>query len=68
MIASMHRAPYDDQTQERARQLFESALEKNPAPETFKGIGNLRITRDNQVDTGRIAWMAAGNDRIRSSF
>jgi outer membrane biogenesis lipoprotein LolB len=65
MIASMHKAPYDYQTQEHARQLFESALEKNPAPETFKGIGNLKITRDNQVDTGRIAWMAAGNDRIR---
>jgi outer membrane biogenesis lipoprotein LolB len=65
MIASMHRAPYDDQTRERARRMFESALEKNPSPETFKGIGNLRITRDNQVDTGRIAWMAEGNDRIR---
>jgi hypothetical protein len=65
MIASTHKAPYDDQTRERARRLFESALEKNPAPETFKGIGNLKINRDNQVETGRIAWMAAGNDKIR---
>jgi outer membrane lipoprotein-sorting protein len=65
MIASVHQVPHDHQSRERARQLLEFALEKNPVPETFKGIGNLKITQDNQVDTGRIAWMAEGPDKIR---
>jgi len=65
MIANMHKAPYDTQTQERARRLLEYALYKYPAPETFKGIGNIKIMKDNQVENGRIAWMASGADKVR---
>lgn len=65
MIASLHKAPYDVQTREHARQLFEFALNKNPAPETFKGIGNIKIMKNNQVESGRIAWMASGSDKLR---
>jgi outer membrane biogenesis lipoprotein LolB len=65
MIANLHKAPYDLQTREHARQLLESALDKNPAPETFKGIGNIKIMTDDQVESGRIAWMASGTDKVR---
>jgi outer membrane biogenesis lipoprotein LolB len=65
MIANLHKAPHDAQTREHARQLLELALHKNPAPETFKGIGNIKIMKDNQVERGRIAWMASGSDKVR---
>lgn len=65
MIANMHKAPHDIQTREYARQLYQHALQKNPAPETFKGIGNIKIIRDGYVESGRIAWMASGRDKIR---
>jgi hypothetical protein len=65
MIANMHKVPYDAQAQERARRLLEFALDKNPAPETFKGIGNIKIFKDNQVEHGRLAWMASGTDKVR---
>jgi outer membrane biogenesis lipoprotein LolB len=65
MIANLHKTPYDAQTQKRARQLLEFALHKYPAPETFKGIGNIKIIKEGHVENGRIAWMASGADKLR---
>ena len=65
MIANYHNVPYDDQTQKRARQLLENALDKYPKTESFKGIGNIKISKDGRVDSGRIAWMVSGNNKIR---
>ncbi|MFO8085248.1 MAG: hypothetical protein R6U27_13120 [Desulfobacterales bacterium] len=65
MIAALYHAPYDVQSRRQAQYLLETVLEKNPAPETFKGIGNIAIVRDNQVEKGRIAWMASGSDKLR---
>lgn len=65
MIAAIHKVPYDDQIRMEAQELFNSLLEKNQCPETFKGIGNFSITNDHGVEKGRIAWMASGPDKFR---
>ncbi len=65
MIATMHQVPYDPQISYQAQQLLHEVFEKNPVPDTFKGIGNFRIAQNHQVEKGRMAWMASGSDKLR---
>jgi outer membrane lipoprotein-sorting protein len=65
MIAANLNAPYDAAIREDARYLLESALSNNPAPATFKGIGNIKLTRDSTTQSSRIAWAASVPDNVR---
>lgn len=65
MIATMHQVPHDPQTSYQAQRLLDEVFEKNPVPDTFKGIGNFRIAQKHQVEKGRMAWMVSGSNKLR---
>ena len=65
MIGAHHHVPYDAQSRENARNLLDSVLAANPAPKTFKGIGNARLIADDIVQSARLAWVASLPDKVR---
>ncbi len=65
MIGAHHHVPYDEQSRESARHLLDSILAANPAPKTFKGIGNARLVANDVVQSVRLAWAASSPDKVR---
>ena len=65
MIGAHHDVPWDAQSREDARNLLDSVLAANPAPKTFKGIGNARLIANDVVQSARLAWAASSPDMVR---
>lgn len=65
MMAADLDAPYDEAIREEAREMLETVIANNPLPSTFKGIGDIKLTRDSITQSSRMAWAASVPDEIR---
>ena len=64
-LASLHRGPIDRESTRIAERLIDDILNAQNSPDTFKGIGKIKIEQENRLQSGRMAWIGSLPAKLR---